>query len=73
MGICNRGMGSYLSGECALKPPVDWSPCQQKGEEHNWFKAIWAFNWNVWRCIKCGIVIEDLDKYAGVGELGESS
>jgi ferredoxin len=46
-----------------MKPPVDWSPCQQKGEEHEWQHKYWAFNWDMYECTKCGICISELGNY----------
>jgi len=51
-----------------MKPPIDWSPCQQKGEEHDW-----AFDNRLtstdrddiyWRCTRCGVVLKDIPQYA---------
>lgn len=51
-----------------MKPPVDWSPCQQKGEEHEWF--VWnrtetSMHPNTWEpktyvCTKCGVLVAAL-------------
>ena len=48
-----------------MKPPADWSPCQQKGEEHEWF--VWSRKQtdlapDLWDdqsycCINCGVII----------------
>lgn len=43
-----------------MKPPVDWSPCQQKGEEHEWKKESVLLEWY---CSKCGVIIRNLDIY----------
>ena len=51
-----------------MKPPVDWSPCQQKGEEHIWLPMRINNNINglsantlFWWCGACGIFLVDLN------------
>ena len=44
-----------------MKPPVDWSPCQQLGLEHNWLKESSVYQ-SGWFCIKCGIRVFEVDE-----------
>jgi hypothetical protein len=52
-----------------MKPPVDWSPCQQKGEEHEWTNVFniaqqdYGETERVWLglsvsyCMVCGVLV----------------
>lgn len=56
-----------------MKPPVDWSPCQQKGNEHEWVRYYLLAspqtinNLNdvlfTWVCANCGVITMELDEY----------
>lgn len=46
-----------------MKPPVDWSPCQQRDKEHDW--QVWKYKETStaiqepqsYVCINCGVLI----------------
>ena len=46
----------------AMKPPEDWSPCQQEGEEHNWL-LVYNDDKRFWACDRCGIILRNLQRY----------
>lgn len=44
-----------------MKPPIDWSPCQQKGEEHIWLPMMLTnSNTRFWWCGAYGVFILDV-------------
>ena len=45
-----------------MKPPVDWSPCQQKGEEHEWLQGelVGRFGESpIYWCNRCKVILID--------------
>lgn len=57
------------------KPPADWNPCQQVGNEHHWSNRIiylektYAEDGRLaeeaphYICKRCGVTVRELDEY----------
>ena len=42
-----------------MEPPINWSLCQQKGEEHKWLASELGKDSPIYWCFNCGVIVVD--------------